>query len=177
MPTLKRGAGRRTQYLPKEVIQWHLCEGREVSGDVRKESFQAEKTAKPKVQRWEHAWQLQKEDYVKEEVRDDATLRPKMWTSSRGNEELLRSSKHGRDKMRCVLERVLCWQHGRGTSRVESGGRGPASDAGEKGSSVSSSCYCRLAESEMTLFLRRWVLLGSRRGWGVELGDKGWSVA
>ena len=100
-----------------------------------------------------------------------------MWTSSRGNEELLRSSKHGRDKMRCVLERVLCWQHGRGTSRVESGGRGPASDAGEKGSSVSSSCYCRLAESEMMLFLRRWVLLGSRRGWGVELGDKGWSVA
>ena len=104
MPTLKRGAGRRKQYLPKEVIQWHLCEGREVSGNVRKESFQAKETEKPKVRRWEHAWQLQKEDYIKEEVRDDATRRPKMWTSSRGNEELLRSSKHGRDKIRCVLK-------------------------------------------------------------------------
>lgn len=111
---LKRGAGRRTQCLPKEVIRWHLCEGREVSGDMRKESFHAEETAKPKVRRWEHAWQLQKEDYVKEEVRDDATLRPNMWPSSRGSEELLRSSKHGRDVTRCVLERFLCWQHGGG---------------------------------------------------------------
>ena len=127
---LKRGAGRRTQCLPKEVIRWHLCEGREVSGDMRKESFHAEETAKPKVRRWEHAWQLQKEDYIKEEVRDDATLRPNMWPSSRGSEELplrpnmwpssrgseelLRSSKHGRDVTRCVLERFLCWQHGGG---------------------------------------------------------------
>ena len=132
MPTLKRGAGRRKQYLPKEVIQWHLCEGREVSGNMRKESFQAKEIEKPKVRRWEHAWQLQKEDYIKEEVKDDATRRPKMWTSSRGNEELLRSSKHGRDKMRCVLERFLCGQHGRGPIRVETGGAGPANDAGEK---------------------------------------------
>ena len=79
-----------------------MCEGREVSGHVRKESFQAEETTKPKVQRWEHAWQLQKEDYVKEEVRDDATRRPKVRTSYRGNEALLRSSKHGRVDMRCV---------------------------------------------------------------------------
>lgn len=71
------GDGSRKQYLPKEVIQWHLCEGREVSGNVRKESFQAKETEKPKVQRWEYAW-LKKEDYIKEEVRDDTTRRPKM---------------------------------------------------------------------------------------------------
>ena len=53
-----------------------------------------------------------------------------MRTSSRGNAELLKSSKHGRDVMRYVLERFLCWQHGRWTNRVETRGRG--TDAGEK---------------------------------------------